>query len=289
MHLIILLLFCQGVNAGSTPSSKTGDAGNVHIAKLSKDKLYDTIYVAIENPETKNISCEYSDTSKSLVNSYWVLKDGNRSQTSAPQKVLNYTFNATSVGNYSCVFTFSEGEAKANFVFKVPSIKERDKPIVSYIGDSVVLECLLKEGSTTWQWYALNGTKKSLLNDTDEPDKYKIQSETNKTSLTVLDLIMEDSRKYACKAQFGVGSTEAYVELKVLSFTEPLKPFLAIAAEVVILVTLILLYERQSHSRKKNSETTENGPQCEQTNKLTQDDNNGVDGGTTARQRKSEQ
>lgn len=41
--------------------------------------------------------------------------------------------------------------------------------------------------------------------------------------------------------------------LKIISFIEPLKPFLTILAEVIVLVTAILLYEK-FHSRKNTEE-----------------------------------
>lgn len=44
---------------------------------------------------------------------------------------------------------------------QVPAMKEKkDKPIVSYIGDSVVLECKLKHTPNTWNWYKANNTEK---------------------------------------------------------------------------------------------------------------------------------
>lgn len=43
----------------------------------------------------------------------------------------------------------------------VPAIKgKRDKPIVSYTGDSVVLDCEMKQTPITWEWYKANGTEK---------------------------------------------------------------------------------------------------------------------------------
>lgn len=39
----------------------------------------------------------------------------------------------------------------------------RDKPIVSYVGDTAVMECKMEETKpqpTTWTWYKANGTEK---------------------------------------------------------------------------------------------------------------------------------
>lgn len=94
------------------------------------------------------------------------------------------------------------------------------------------------------------------INATTDPKHYKIIISKNTTKLTLMNLTEEDSGKYTCSAVFEIKPTESHLELKVLSFTEPLKPFLVIAAEVVILVTLILLYERYSKKREDPAETT---------------------------------
>ncbi|KAI4901703.1 hypothetical protein NFI96_029236 [Prochilodus magdalenae] len=295
MYFIFILFLCQGVNTGSTHSKQTGDA-NVHKAVLSKGQNQGPVEeITIRKSQKLSLSCTMTDISSKPANitGYWKqdgLKMENSEQTGQRDKqyLLKKEVDVTGLGNYSCVFSSSgSGEEEATFVIKAPVLKERDKPIVSYIGDSVILVCHMDHGPNSWEWYKLNGTEKVLLNITAEPNKYKINSAENDTKLTVLNLTEEDAGKYACKALFSIGPSEGKVELKVLSFSEPVKPFLAIAAEVVILVTLILLYERHSHSRKRDS--TENGPQSEQTGKLTQDETNGVDGGTTTRHRKVDQ
>ena len=45
-----------------------------------------------------------------------------------------------------------------------PRVEEvRDKPIVSYVGDSVVLQCKMEDPKpkpNSWTWYRANGTSK---------------------------------------------------------------------------------------------------------------------------------
>lgn len=81
-------------------------------------------------------------------------------------------------------------------------------------------------------------------------DKYVISgTNSNETKLKIMHLSEEDQGFYRCHALFQLGQSEDHVELVVLSYLVPLKPFLAIAAEVVILVTIILLCEM--YFRKK--------------------------------------
>lgn len=293
MYFFLILFSWQGANTASINSSLTED---VHKAVISgQSEVIENIEIL--EPQRKVFSCETANVPNKPpdISGYWkkngalIEKPLQTINNTDGKYILNGTFIMEDLGNYSCIFSFSGNERQATFVLNVPAVKGSDKPIVSYIGDAVVLKCEIKYGPKTWEWYKVNGTEKEHINATVDTTKYKLCIETNVTKLTVVNLTKEDAGKYLCSAVYDIGPSEARVELKVLSFTEPLKPFLAIAAEVVVLVTLILLYERQSRSRKQDSETTENGPQSEQMSKLTQDESNGTDGGTTTRQRKVEQ
>jgi len=92
-----------------------------------------------------------------------------------------------------------------------------------------------------------------FINVTANPLNYKILNNGTITKLTVLNLTEEDSGKYICSAEFDIKPSESYLELKVMSYTEPLKPFIAIVVEVVVLVTLILLWEKSNKPQQNNS------------------------------------
>nr|XP_014016070.1 unnamed protein product [Salmo salar] len=163
---------------------------------------------------------------------------------------------------------------------------KKDKPIVAYVGDSVAMACKTKLPPNTWLWYRANGTEQELINATTDPLRYKISVDGNTTKLTVMNLTEEDSGVYVCSAIYNIKASVSRVEVRVITFMEPLKPFIAIVAEVIILVLLILLYERWSSQKSSNS-PTENGVHAEQTHKLTREGNNGMDENTTTRQRKT--
>ncbi|KAM3868225.1 embigin [Diretmus argenteus] len=170
------------------------------------------------------------------------------------------------LGNYSCVFG---SEAEVDFIVAAPQLCDvRDKPIVSYVGDSVVITCQMeKPKPNTWNWYRTNGTDKVLIDADAEPHRYEIDIKDQvKTRLTVHNLTEADGGLYYCGAVYDIGTSLGHVELRVITFLQPLKPFIAIVVEVLILVTAILLYERSS---KRNSTS---GDGCDgsdsQTNKL---------------------
>lgn len=85
-------------------------------------------------------------------------------------------------------------------------------------------------------------------------DKYVINGKNaNETRLKIMQLSEEDQGSYWCHAIFQLGESEEHIELVVLSYLVPLKAFLAIAAEVVLLVAIILLCEMYTQKRKKPS------------------------------------
>ncbi|KAK4816930.1 hypothetical protein QYF61_025426, partial [Mycteria americana] len=137
----------------------------------------------------------------------------------------------------------------------IPKIEGKEKPIVSYEGDTAVMICK-SFGYTpiTWTWYVTNGSEQIAINDSLLAEKYVINRvPANVTHLKILKLTKEDDGVYWCEAAFELGKSKGKLKLKVLSFMVPLKPFLAIVAEVVILVTIVFLYEIYSKKKEKRA------------------------------------
>lgn len=89
--------------------------------------------------------------------------------------------------------------------------------------------------------------------DVHKNDKYVINgSYANETRLKVKHLLEEDGGSYWCQAAFQLGESEEHIELVVLSFMVPLKPFLIIIAEVILLVAIILLCEVYTQKKKND-------------------------------------
>lgn len=70
-----------------------------------------------------------------------------------------------------------------------------------------------------------------------------------------MQLSEEDQGSYWCHAIFQLGESEEHIQLVVLSYLVPLKVFLAIAAEVVLLVAIILLCEVYTKKKEKHQGT----------------------------------
>lgn len=181
-------------------------------------------------------------------------------------------FNSKQMGKYSCVFG---EEFRGTFNIRVPKVHGKNKPLITYVGDSTVLKCECQNGlPLNWTWYKSNGTAQVPI-DVHENDKYVINSSyANETRLKIKHLLEEDGGSYWCRAAFQLGESEEHVELVVLSFMVPLKPFLAIIAEVILLVAIILLCEVYTQKKKNDPD---DGKEFEQIEQLKSDDSNGIE------------
>ncbi|XP_035756238.1 embigin isoform X2 [Egretta garzetta] len=189
--------------------------------------------------------------------------------------------DSSKMGSYSCTLK-GEEEISAVFHLQVPKIEGKEKPIVSYEGDTAVMVC--KSAGyvpIAWTWYMTNGSEEIAINSSLLPDKYVI----NRTSdsaihLKILNLTKEDDGVYWCEAAFELGKSRGKLQLRVLSIMVPLKPFLAIVAEVVILVTVIFLYEMYSRERRADRK------EFDQIEQLKVEESNGLES-SSARHRKT--
>nr|XP_040051171.1 embigin [Gasterosteus aculeatus aculeatus] len=250
--------------------------------------------VELLNPVNLSLTCTWTGNQDKQPNvtASW-RKDGEEVENSrvtvrleADRYKLTRVFSIVSeesLGSYSCLFG---SEAKIEFILAAPQVAElRDKPIVSYLGDSVVVACKMEETKpkpNTWNWYKANGTDMEQISAVGEPLHYEIRNDERKTKLMVQNLTEADGGLYYCGAVYTISTTMGHVELKVISFQEPLKPFVAIVIEVIVLVAAILLYER---SGSKKSSAAGSGT-VDQPNTVTQVENNGPEESSLTRQQK---
>ncbi|KAM4615914.1 embigin isoform 2-T2 [Polymixia lowei] len=295
-QVLLLLLSWRGIDTTEEPGPTRPPS--VPINPLSTDVRSVVIKgenvvekVELLNPVNLELECNWTGNQNKLpsITGYW-RKDGNEIGNLTvllenDQYNLKRAFNITGedgLGKYSCLFG---DQAKADFILEVPQMDSvKDKPIVSYVGDSVVLTCKMeKPKPSTWYWYRANEIEKVLIDNDAENRRYKIKNEDKKTTLMIFNLTEADSGRYYCGAVYNISISLSYVELKVITFLEPLKPFIAIVVEVLVLVTIILLYERRTSKRRP---VAGNGMNADQTNKLTQGDNSEMEESSTMRQRK---
>ncbi|XP_065519464.1 embigin isoform X2 [Lathamus discolor] len=155
--------------------------------------------------------------------------------------------DSSKLGSYSCTLK-GEKQLSGIFHFQVPKIERKEKPTISYLRDTAVMTCECPGYTAiSWTWYMTNGSKQIVINESLLADRYVISKKSASiTQLKILKLTKEDDGEYWCEAAFELGKSEGRLELKVLSFMVPLKPFIAVVIEVVILVALIACYEIHS-------------------------------------------
>ncbi|XP_041793749.1 embigin [Chelmon rostratus] len=297
-QVLLLLISCRHINTKSPGPTPPPLVPISPLLTLERSVVFKgvnhTEKIELLNPVSITLECTWTGNHNKLPNitGFWT-KDEHEIENSRltvqldnEQYNLKRVFNIVSeenLGNYSCVFG---SEAKIDYVLAAPQIGEvRDKPIVSYVGDSVVIPCKLEETKpkpNSWNWYRANGTDKEQILPAAEPHRYEIKSEERETKLLVHNLTEADSGMYYCGAVYAISTAMGHVKLKVITFQEPLKPFIAIVLEVIVLVAAILLYER---SQSKKNYTAGNGTN-DQTDTLTQGENNGSEGSSSMRQRK---
>ncbi|KFW87828.1 Embigin, partial [Manacus vitellinus] len=211
--------------------------------------------ISLANATTVELSCKL-DPNFHLRNPQVTWKRGNETISHTTKAENSWSIklvivDSSKMGSYSCIVKGDE-EIRATFYLHVPKIEAREKPIITYEKDTAVMVCKSDSTPMTWTWYMMRGNNPVIINESLWTDKYLISRlSANVTRLRILKLTKEDAGVYWCEAVFQLGESERKMELKVLSIMAPLKPFIAIVAEVIILVTTIILYEVYSKRKGK--------------------------------------
>ncbi|KAF6124113.1 embigin [Phyllostomus discolor] len=249
--------------------------------------------ITLQSPSNVELACQFTASGDpNAVNVSWTkeeqpLESGYVIRAADGVVHTRYSFtisNSKQLGRYSCFFQ-EEKEKRGTFNFKVPELHGKNKPLITYVGDSTVLICKCQGCCPlNWTWHSGNGSVQVPL-DVQMTDKYVITgTNVNETRLKIMHLSEDDQGTYRCHAVFPLGEVEDHLELVVLSYLVPLKPFLAIAAEVVVLVTVILLCEMYTQKKKNRPD---DGKEFEQIEQLKSDDSNGIEN-NVPRHRKNE-
>ncbi|NXM22889.1 EMB protein, partial [Ploceus nigricollis] len=214
--------------------------------------------ISLASPAKIELTCKLDENSN-LKNPQVTWKRGSEtiSHTSKTQNswTIQLTISKSSeMGSYTCILK-AEKEVSATFNLHVPKIDGREKPIIAYEGDIAVMVCKTEYNPWAWTWYMANGTELVPIDKILPMDKFKIKRPSISVNrLEILKLTREDCGVYWCEAAFELGGSKARFELRVLSIVAPLKPFIAIVAEVAIFVTTIVLYEVYSKRKAKGGE-----------------------------------
>ncbi|PKU45066.1 embigin [Limosa lapponica baueri] len=263
-------------------SNRTFVKYEVILPGVSSNSIEETI--TLDSATRIELSCRLDHKYSRLKNFQVTWKKGNETirhinKTEKSWSIQLEILDNSNLGSYNCTLK-GEEEISAVFHLQVPKIEGKEKPIVSYEGDTAVMVCK-SFGYTpiAWTWYVTNGSEQIAINNSLLADKYAINKvSANVTHLKILKLTKEDDGVYWCEAAFELGKSKGKLKLKVLSFMVPLKPFLAIVAEAIILVTIVFLYEIYS---KRKEKCTEDEKEFDQVEQLKSEESNGLENSST--------
>lgn len=194
------------------------------------------------------LTCILGSSNTAILGHRWMKGDKVLQEDSETGLTTQYEVDRQeSSGEYSCTFLSEPTGRTASVNVKgPPKIKAVKKSEHATEGETVVLACKSESFPpvTNWLWYKIKDEGIEVFTNVSQ-SKLVVSSET-KTELHIQNLDLEaDPGKYVCNGTNTEGTDQAIITLRVRNRLAALWPFLGIVAEVLVLVTIIFIYEKR--------------------------------------------
>ncbi|KAL4608065.1 hypothetical protein GN956_G25140 [Arapaima gigas] len=207
----------------------------------------------VTNASSAILTCNLTNPSSSVKGQYWTRNekviDATKKDTSDLHMVYKLEkIDSSTGGLYTCIFQTADEDLKQTIEVKtMPQVAAYKHSEHGNENDKGVLVCVSHgyPPPTDWTWFKMkeNDEKEPIGNST---DKYEIKSTPEKTTLSIMNLNIEtDAGKYMCQGSNEFGIAENTIQLRVRSRLAALWPFLGIVVEVIVLITVIFIYEKR--------------------------------------------
>ncbi|KAJ8277303.1 hypothetical protein GJAV_G00073760 [Gymnothorax javanicus] len=231
-------------------------------ASALTDPLILTNPQEVSNMTSATLTCNLTQAPSPVQGHYWT-KDGNVIEATKVDTPVTFTeyrlpkIDHHSGGRYGCVF-LSTPEVKEEIEVKTtPHVSAYKHSEHGNENDKGKLVCVSHSHPlpTEWMWYAVRGDNKERELIVNQTKKYEIHKMPNKTILYIYDLnIEQDMGDYVCYGENEMGAATDEIHLRVRSRFAALWPFLGIVAEVIVLVTIIFIYEKRRKPDEVNDD-----------------------------------
>ncbi|XP_029773646.1 basigin [Suricata suricatta] len=194
------------------------------------------------------LTCALNHSTTEIVGHRWVKGGRVLKEDTLPDLKTEYEVDTDDrAGEYSCIFLPEQAGRTSIEVKGPPNIKAVKKSEHATEGESVVLGC--KSDSfppvSEWVWYKTESSGDQVISNSSQ-NKFLVVSSETKTELHISNLDLEtDPGRYTCNGTSSEGTGQAVIVLRVRNRFAALWPFLGIVAEVLVLVTVIFVYEKR--------------------------------------------